>query len=289
MKVCLNCHSRIESDTWNCLRCGWRPDCIDGFMSFVNHNDRTASGFEAEYFPVLFDIERNHFWFRSRNRLIIWILKRFFPNIRNFIEIGCGTGFVLHAIQAAVPQLRVAGSELFAEGLVFARQRVPKALLFQMDAENIPFVDEFDLLGVFDVLEHIADDRQVLRQFFAAIKEGGGIILTVPQHPALWSGFDEKSRHVRRYTRNELLEKISAAGFKTVFISSFVTFLLPFMIASRWKSSSDADPKEEVESARIPTLLNYVFELVLTFELILIRIGVSLPIGGSLVVVAKKQ
>jgi SAM-dependent methyltransferase len=288
MKVCLKCRHSFQSDFWECRRCGWKPDSIDGLTSFVVHNEHSDQGFDTDHFPKLYAIEKKHFWFKSRNRIIIWAFKRFFPKAATFIEVGCGTGFVLHAIKTAMPQLKVSGSELFIEGLVFAKQRVPHSTLFQMNAENIPFVDEFGVLGAFDVLEHITNDQKVLSEFFAALKKGGGIILTIPQHPALWSRFDVKSCHVRRYTRKEIVEKISVAGFRTVFVSSFVTILLPFMMADRWKSDSIINQQETGESVNIPGILNFMFELALTFELLLLRIGISLPFGGSLLVIAKK-
>ncbi len=205
------------------------------------------------------------------------------------MEIGCGTGFVLMAIKNALPNLKVAGSELFSDGLAFANQRVSNSELYQIDAEKNPFYDEFDVLGAFDVLEHIADDRKVLAELNAALTQGGGLILTVPQHPGLWSRFDEKSRHVRRYTRTGLLKKISCSGFQTIFVSSFVTLLVPFMIADRWNVKADSKASETPEDAIIPAILNFFFELVMILELILIRIGISLPIGGSLIVVAIKK
>jgi len=96
-------------------------------------------GFEAKFFAQLVEVETNNFWFRSRNRLIIWALQRYFPDARHFLEIGCGTGFVLSGIQQAFPNLTLYGSEIFTKGLEFAAQRLPNTQLFQMDARHIPF------------------------------------------------------------------------------------------------------------------------------------------------------
>ena len=65
-----------------------------------------------------------------------------------------------------------------------------------MDARRIPFEDEFDVIGAFDVLEHIKEDEQVLVQMHRAVKSGGGIMLTVPQHMFLWSEQDVQAHHV---------------------------------------------------------------------------------------------
>ncbi|MCC6904213.1 MAG: class I SAM-dependent methyltransferase, partial [Anaerolineae bacterium] len=145
-------------------------------------------------------LEDGSFWFRNRNRLLIWALRKYFPEADNLLEVGCGTGYVLRGITGANPALRLAGSEIYDTGLGYARQRIPHATFYQMDARAIPFRDEFAVVGAFDVLEHIEEDQAVLRQMYQAVRPGGGIMLSVPQHPALWSEVDVYSRHVRRYT-----------------------------------------------------------------------------------------
>ena len=77
-----------------------------------------------------------------------------------------------------------------------------------MDARRIPFEREFDVVGAFDVLEHIVEDEDVLGQMFKATRPGGGLLVTVPQHPFLWSASDEHAMHQRRYSRAELRRKV---------------------------------------------------------------------------------
>ena len=156
-----------------------------------------------------------------------------------------------------------------------------------MDARSIPFREEFDLIGAFDVIEHIEEDEAVLSQIHHACKPGGGIIITVPQHPGLWSEVDVFSHHKRRYTKNELVGKVQKAGFEIVEIISFVSLLLPILLLSRLKNES----KKEFDSMRefsIPRLLNGILESVMDLERILIRMGIRFPAGGSLLCVGKK-
>ncbi|MGH7738652.1 MAG: class I SAM-dependent methyltransferase, partial [bacterium] len=110
-----------------------------------------------------------------------------------FFEIGCGTGFVLQALERETAGLELFGSEIHLEGLRYARERLARTELFQMDAQHIPFRNEFGGIGLFDVLEHIADDQAVLRQVHQALVPGGGLVVTVPQHAFLWSRVDELS------------------------------------------------------------------------------------------------
>jgi SAM-dependent methyltransferase len=286
--LCLRCGTGFASDRWLCPQCGFEPPILAGFPAFAPELAHAEEGYDPAHFSALAELEARNFWFCSRNRLIVWALGRYFPGARRFLEVGCGTGFVLSGVTAACPGLEATGSEVAVEGLGFAARRIPAARLIQMDARRIPFRGEFDVAGVFDVIEHIEDDRAVLRALHGALAPGGGLLLTVPQHPALWSEFDVRSRHVRRYQAAELRDKVMEAGFDIVRMTSFVTLLLPLMAASRFARRSPAANYDPLDEFRIPPALNWVLEKALDFERALIRVGVHLPVGGSLLVVARR-
>jgi SAM-dependent methyltransferase len=289
MKLCLGCRKHFEGNNWRCSNCGYFPTEHQGYPAFSPALAEANDGFGAEYFSNLAPLEAMSFWFRSRNRLVTWALRRYFGQARSFLEVGCGTGFVLAGIQREFPDLKLMGSEIFYEGLVFAGRRLPGIELFQMDARRIPFEGEFDVIGAFDVLEHIEEDETVLLQMFQAIKPGGGIILTVPQHHFLWSRADDYSFHKRRYTRKELLNKLTRAGFRAIRATSFVSLLLPLIMLSRLRSrwsNDDFDPSAEL---RIGHHVNLALEKIMAIERILIEGGVSFPAGGSLLAIAKRD
>lgn len=289
MKVCLACREQFAGDHWQCPNCAYSPDEYKGYLAFSPALAESNDGFSAEFFARLAPLEARNFWFTSRNRIVIWALRRYFENAKNYLEIGCGTGFVLSGIKREFPAIKLAGSEVFSEGLVFAGQRLPGIDLFQMDARRIPFESEFDVIGAFDVLEHIEEDERVLLEMFQATRPGGGIILTVPQHPFLWSVVDDFSFHKRRYTRKDLVNKITRAGFSIVRVTSFVSLLLPFMMLSRLKakkSGADFDPVAELE---IGDYLNLILEKIMNVERRLITGGISLPAGGSLLAIARRD
>jgi len=276
------------SRAWRCPECGFEPQVLGGFPAFAPELAHAEEGYDPAHFSALAELESRNFWFRARNRLIVWALGRFFPGARRYLEVGCGTGFVLSGVAAAFPAMEIAGSEVAAEGLDFAAGRVPAARLVQMDARRIPFRAEFDVAGAFDVIEHIEDDRAVLRALREALVPGGGLLLTVPQHPFLWSEYDVHARHVRRYRAAELRAKLAETGFEIVKMTSFVTLLLPLMTASRLsqrKTRAGYDPLAEL---RIAPALNWVLEKALDFERLLIRAGIPFPAGGSLLVAARK-
>jgi SAM-dependent methyltransferase len=288
LRRCLRCDAGFPGPRWLCPRCGYEPAALAGFPAFAPELAHAGSGFDAADFPALAELESRNFWFRARNELIIWALARYFPGAARLLEAGCGTGFVLSGIAAARPALEITGSEIAAEGLAHAARRVPDARLIQMDARRIPFRDEFDVCCAFDVIEHIEDDRAVLRALREAAVPAGGLLLTVPQHPGLWSEYDVHARHVRRYRAGDLRAKVTEAGFEILRMTSFVTLLLPFMAASRLtqqKSRAGYDPLAEL---RISSALNWALEKALDAERVLIRAGLSLPAGGSLLVVARR-
>ncbi|HVT33544.1 MAG TPA: class I SAM-dependent methyltransferase [Rhodanobacteraceae bacterium] len=247
------------------------------------------ASFDPGHFARLFEIETRSFWFRGRSDLIEWALARYFPLARDFLEIGCGTGYVLDRLHRAFPALTLHGTELYDEGLAYAHERLgDAAALTQADATNLQFRAEFDAVGAFDVIEHIEDDRRVLENVHAALRPGGGLLVTVPQHPWLWSDTDIAACHVRRYTRAELREKLAAAGFDVLRITSFVSLLLPAMLLARRRRDRKGMDEVEAELA-LPALLDAIGYATLRAESLAIRCGIDWPAGGSLLAVARKR
>ena len=246
-----------------------------------------SSGYDASLYEAIARVEPESFWFRARNRLIVGVLRKHFPGAQSLLEVGCGSGFVLAGLRDAFPGLRLVGSELLEEGLEVARRRLPDDVeLVRLDAVEMPFEAEFDVVGAFDVLEHVEQDERVLTGMRRAVRDGGGLILLVPQHPRLWSDMDVVAHHARRYTRRDLAAKVARAGFDVVAVSSFVSSLLPAMVVSRAVRKALRRPYDPVAELT-PGPLNGAFERLLDGERRLIERGWSLPAGGSLLLVAR--
>lgn len=289
MKICSECQAPYASEQWSCAQCGHRVARRNSFAAFAPELEDRQEGFKADFYETYAHLENSHFWFRARGRLITWSLTKYAPHMRSFLEIGCGTGYILSRVAAAFPTARLLGSEMFSIGLKFASSRLPCAELVQMDARDIPYIDEFETIGAFDVIEHIEADTLVLQQMHRALKPGGIILLTVPQHQWLWSQVDEYSCHVRRYDAADLHRKVEDAGFSILRSTSFVALLLPAMMISRGtKKQQQGDSNEPAELA-IPKALNVLFGFVMWLECLLIKLGVSLPAGASRLLVARKK
>jgi SAM-dependent methyltransferase len=289
MKLCLACDWKFSAALNACPECGSGPANINGFEAYAPRLAHEGSGFKAEYFADLSRLEAENFWFRARNEAIIWALKKYRPDCRSFLEIGCGTGFVLSGLARAFPAVRLEGSEIFVDGLAFASARLPSAKFMQMDARQIPFSEEYDAIGAFDVLEHIKEDEDVLNQTRKALKPQGLLLVSVPQHAWLWSAMDELACHERRYSAADLHRKVSAAGFDILRSTSFVSTLLPAMLISRLlKKNAPAHAVDPMAELSLPTPVNALFFSILRAELALVRQGLNFPMGGSRLVVARK-
>lgn len=129
--------------------------------------------FPPSSFDLLADVEAGNWWFRSRNRILLWVLKKHVGRFESFLEVGCGTGFVLMAVRKTYPDTELYGSEYFEEGLIHARQRVPSANFAKLDARKMLDCERYKVIGAFDVIEHINEDDIVLSNLSRALKPGG--------------------------------------------------------------------------------------------------------------------
>ena len=288
MRLCLQCQV-VLPDAWHCTSCGWEPDVSRNVVQFAPQIQGVSEGYDPSWYHELASLEAGNFWFVGRNRLIRWLARKFLSDSENYLELGCGTGFVLQMLRSEFPAWKVCATEAQPEGIEFAQSRVmSNAEFFQMDACAIPFQDEFDVVGAFDVIEHIPDDVRAVAQIFNALKPGGMFLLSVPQHMFLWSAYDEVGHHFRRYSARSLRNLLQSAGFQIRFSSSFNALLLPLMMMSRALRRGTDKEVDVLQELRISQRTNQLLSFVLRVEYRLIRMGVKFPAGGSRVVVAQK-
>jgi SAM-dependent methyltransferase len=292
MKRCLKCNKAFNVTGWICSSCGWSPSEVSGFPTFAPSLTADLDHYPKDVYAKLYELEADSFWFRNRNTLILKTLIKHFPVAASLLEIGCGTGFILAGIATAYPKLHLVGSDLHQEALAYAQTRLPGTTLLQMDAGNIPYVEEFDVICAFDVLEHIPCAKAALKQIHQALKRGGGLMITVPQHPWLWSRADDEARHLRRYTRQELFRSLRESGFRIIMATSFISLLLPLQIMSRLSRRVKPRGKPinpQRRELRLPHAIDVLFEAICSLENLLIDRNLSFPIGGSLLCIAARR
>lgn len=289
MKRCIKCDTRFDGVPWTCPTCGFAPASEHGIPVFAPELAREISGYESALFEGHGGEEAERsFWTSARSSLIVWALATYAPGAKRFLEIGCGTGGVLRRIESAFPAMQCIGAEALIDGLRAAQSRVSRTSVMQFDATQIPFADEFDAVGAFDVLEHIPDDNSMLRAMAASIRPGGSLILTVPQHQWLFGPADVSAKHERRYDRFGLKAQVERAGLRVRCATSFVSLLFPAMASVRLVSKWRGGEYDSAEEFKIGPL-NNVFTRVMAAERWTIRKGMRWPFGGSLLVVARKE
>lgn len=299
MKFCNQCKTQYDAVNFVCPNCGEAAKVENGIVLHAPNMACEGGGFNPKAFEKLAKLEEKNFWFRARNQLIIWLLQKFALKNRpslslgKYLEIGCGTGYVLKGVKSAFKNTEAFGSEIFINGLEQAKHRLASVEyddvnLMQMDARQIPYQEEFDVIGAFDVLEHIKEDDKVISEVYRALKPGGYFIATVPQHEWLWSKMDDYACHERRYKPNELQEKVKAVGFEIVKTTSFVSLLMPLMYLARSRKKDETTEFDPSAELRLPTHLNTVLYAVMRLELGLIKLGIHFSIGGSNVVIGKR-
>ena len=262
---------------------GRSPVILEGIPCYAP--EQAERGFDRVSAAALAAAEETHFWLRHRSRLIAWAFDRHAADARRGLDLGCGAGSVMRTLRRARPGLVLDGADVSLAALKLAARTLPGARLMQMDAADAPLVAAYDAVGLFDVLEHIDDDAAVLAGAWRMLAPGGCLIVTVPRHPFLWSHLDALVHHRRRYRAADLEAKVGAAGFAVDAIIGYGALLLPLAFLARF-AYRKARGLEQV--LRLPRLLNAVLDQIARFEFTLIRAGVRLPFGDSVMIVASK-
>lgn len=175
-----------------------------------------------------FAVEDDSFWFQHRNQCITSLVRRYPPGAEETVlEIGGGNGVVSKALQQA--GYRVALLEPGAEGAMNAKRR-GVATVIRGTLEDVGFQPQSQAaVGLFDVIEHIADEVDFLAQVRTIVRPGGRLYLTVPAWQWLWSVQDVEAGHFRRYSRAQIERRITEAGFEVDF-SSYLFWTLPLPV-----------------------------------------------------------
>lgn len=238
---------------------------------------------QPEAYQEMFSAEDRHWWFVARRKLIQKILCTWFHGgVWSILEIGCGTGGNLDLLSAYGT---VSGVELDDVALALANSRKICAVKKGALPDSIPFEQAFDLICLFDVLEHIPDDLAALHAARNKLAPGGKILITVPAYNFLWSSHDVVLHHKRRYNRKELSTLLQKAGFTIRYSTYFNTFLFPLVAVARicnklFNRTGGTDvtmPREVINSTLIKIFSGERFLLP----------GFSLPFGVSILVLAE--
>ncbi|OGG23949.1 hypothetical protein A3A79_01980 [Candidatus Gottesmanbacteria bacterium RIFCSPLOWO2_01_FULL_43_11b] len=236
--------------------------------------------YKTSHYDLIVKMEREHFWFQSRNRLLAHIVDRFIPKRagKTFLEVGFGTGVVL--AQLASLGLNVEGVDVNAEAVSIAKRRV-HAKFYRSSLYSFIPGKQYDAIGAFDVLEHQSDDRKFLAKCYQLLKPNGLLFLTAPSGMWLWNSLDEYAGHKRRYEISKLLDVVNKAGFNVLYWNYWQMFTLPFFIIFRSRK------KKLSEYLSVPPKIINSFFLFLSYLELPFFLRFRFPIGSSIVLIAR--
>ncbi len=202
------------------------------------------------------------------------------------VNIGCGTGGTIATLEKFGSVDNVDVSE---EAIKFMKQNGHSNRLIKVDDVELPFGNQsYDIVGAFDVLEHIDDDVSALKEWARVLKDNGAIVMTVPAYQWLWTDHDVSLHHKRRYTNKSLLEVVERAGLVVEKSSYAIAFSLPLVVGFRLLNKAlRRKTSSETSYVDVPGWVNSLFANILYFEAKLHRIT-RLPFGTSLVAIVKK-
>ena len=260
----------------------WRADTdTAGPLSYPSHQN-----------DACFRLEDGSFWFTHRNKCVLAAVRRFPPD--GFIlDVGGGNGFVARGLIDA--GYETALLEPGGDGARNARQsrQLPTVINATIDEAAIR-PGSVPSVGLFDVLEHIEDDRAFVHRLHDIMRPGGLLYLTVPAFSWLWSMSDVDAMHFRRYTRRSLAD-VLAGDFDVLYATYLFQRLVPVTVLVRALPyrAGLARPKPpeayEREHAVGRRRLAETFSRMLNHEVRAIAAGKSLAVGSSLLVVAARH
>jgi SAM-dependent methyltransferase len=241
---------------------------------------------ERVVYQEMAELDDRHWWYRARRRIIADLIQREarLPKDARILELGCGTGHNLAMLSAFG---HVEGLELDDEARALSEKRLGRKVMSSPLPELAEVPDcNYDLIGAFDVIEHIDDDRAALASIATKLRPGGKFVMTVPAHQWMWSAHDVVNHHRRRYSKRTLKDLLESSPLKLDKIGYFNSLLFPLAVAER--AASRLRGKEDA-SVKLPLApLNMALEKTFAVERYLVG-RLPLPPGLSLFAVASAK
>jgi SAM-dependent methyltransferase len=241
---------------------------------------------ERVVYEQMAELDERHWWYRARREVLAALIRRLArpPKRGKLLEIGCGTGHNLSMLEQFG---KVDALELDDQARAIAQNRLGREVMRAPLPELAGVPDRhYDLIGAFDVIEHIADDQAAIASIAAKLKPGGKFVMSVPAHRWMWSAHDVVNHHQRRYSKRSLRALIEGSPLQLHSIGYFNSLLFPAAVAERMASKLRGKDDADLKLPRAP--LNSALERTFAFERRLIG-RMPLPPGLSLYAVASMQ
>lgn len=244
---------------------------------------------ERSEYAKLSEVEDEMWWFRGLHANLMAAFRRRTSRQNSggtMLDAGCGTGGLLTKLARDLPGWTAIGLDADTGACAAARAK-SRAPVCAGSANRLPFADR-SLAAIFsaDVLCHRnVDDMTALHDFHRCLAVGGVLVLNLPAYGWLLSAHDRAVHNVRRYDRSALLAMLENAGFARICATYWNTILFPVMVIRRMALGS---PDDTSDVRRFPGVLESAFRGIMRIENMLLRYGVRLPFGGSILATAVK-
>jgi ubiquinone/menaquinone biosynthesis C-methylase UbiE len=245
---------------------------------------------EAEEYARLDETEHRHWWFAAAHALVIATLRARPSGIASpILDAGCGTGGLLARLEARFPGRPLVGVDIAAAALAHARAKT-RATLARASVAALPFPDRaFGAVVSVDVLCHRAvDPDAALREFHRVLVSGGTLTLNMPAHRWLHAVHDDRVHNRSRYALKEIRAMLAAAGFETLDAHHWNSLLFPALLLQRKVLAPLARGPRRSDVAPVSAPLDLCLRGAMAVERGLLRAGLRLPFGGSILAVARK-
>jgi len=241
--------------------------------------------YEHEY-EAMFGLENFYWWYVARRKLTEELLTEEIHGRKSvrILDVGCGTGANMDAFARQGVTL---GVDTSLHALAYCKKRGIQSTALSR-VETLPFQNgSFDIVTALDVLEHIDDDLQALREIRRVLRKDGLLLATVPAYGFLWSEHDEALKHRRRYATYELRNKLTITGFEVVRTSYFITTLFfPILALRIWQGLFKNSTHPKTSLYVLPSWINSSLIGLLALERRVFR-RMNLPFGVSIVALAR--
>jgi SAM-dependent methyltransferase len=240
---------------------------------------------ERIVYQQMAELDDRHWWYRARRRILAELIRREanLPADARILEIGCGTG---HNLSMLGGFGHIDGLELDDEAAALSEKRLGRKVMRSPLPALAEVPGDYDLIGAFDVIEHIDDDTAALAAIATKLKSGGKFIMTVPAHPWMWTAHDVANHHKRRYSKAALRKLVEGSPMRLDKIGYFNSLLFPLAVAQR--AASKLRGKDNGNVSLPPAPLNRSLEAVFASERYLVG-RLPLPPGLSLFAVASAR
>jgi|CXWL01.1.fsa_nt_gi SAM-dependent methyltransferase len=143
-----------------------------------------------------------------------WLLRLSRPFlVAPVLEVGAGRGTFTPFLAAAGAVTAIEPSSRLADQLNDAVAEIPHVSIVVGELGDVAAAADHGSAVLFNVLEHIEDDCSALRQIRARLKPGACVVVWVPAFPLLYSKFDRRVGHHRRYRLRGLKSLVREAGY----------------------------------------------------------------------------